>query len=111
MIILGIRPLETDHADAMLLTKTRIAKELGISVGTFTKYFIKTDDKNKPKATIYKGRLRYSEREINNFLYNHVIPFYKHMALLESKPTKPISNKESQYYTLENKYEIKTFKA
>lgn len=43
MIILGIRPLETDHADAMLLTKTRIAKELGISVGTFTKYFIKTD--------------------------------------------------------------------
>ena len=78
MIILGIRPLETDHADAMLLTKTRIAKELGISIGTFTKYFIKTDDKNKPKATLYKGRLRYSEREVNNFLYNHVIPFFEH---------------------------------
>lgn len=106
MIILGIREVKTDHKDSLMLTKTRLAKELGVSVGTFQKYFIDTKNPEKPKAVWRKGRARYSEKDVNNFLYNHVVPLYGHMRLLKPLPTKPVYDAQNKYYQLQNKYNL-----
>lgn len=110
MLFLAICPLNTDHSESLTLTRTRIAREMKISAGTFRKYFIDTDNPNKPKPINLGGRLVFREEEVNNFLINHVIPVHTHMVLMEAQPTRVPKDPQSNYYTLINKHNVKTFK-
>lgn len=110
MQFLAICPLNTDHKDSLTLTRTRIAREMRISPGTFKKYFIDTDNPEKPVPIRLNQRWVFSEAEINNFLINHVIPVYPHMILMEARPTRKPRDPQSNYYTLKNKYNINVFR-
>lgn len=109
MQLLAIRRVQTDHKDSLKLSRTRLARELHISAGTFKKYFIDIKHPNKPKGFYVGSTLMYSEQDINNFLVNELVPFYDHMILLEPRPTRTVFDPQSNYYTLQNKHGLQEF--
>lgn len=109
MQLLAIRRVQTDHKDSYKLSRTRLARELHISAGTFKKYFIDIRHPKKPQGFYVGPTLVYSEKDINNFLINELIPFYAHMVLLEPKPTRVVQDPQSNYYTLRNRHNLQEF--